>query len=466
MEQPQLQASNKSKFRWTIAGKIISLASVLIFFIFIIIVYSIVALKGIRADLQEIAQLDVPLTEIASSIEIHKLEQQLYLNKLSRISRSHQGIDTNNQVQTKIQGKILADKDQLAQEIMRGIVLSKQGIDFTTQVKYQEIHSSLLALQKEQKALGSTVKQVIQNLNKGKSPDDNSFEVLLIKNEHFNQEAIALIDSIQSFTQSRLSLTEKHEQTFLVVNVALGTAAVSVGILLSLIITVNIKSNIFSLSKQIAKIRQAMTGNESSLPTETEIHTNDEIGDLALEISQTVRNFSQEIEKRDRISEKLKQIATTDKLTGAFNRLKWDEDVEQEIIRSRQAQQNLAIIIFDIDFFKKVNDTFGHDVGDLVLVEVVQVTQKQIRGTDFLYRIGGEEFVILAINTDQKQIMYLGERVRRAIEQQIFPHVEHITVSMGVAQLLDTDDAQKLLKRADLALYESKKGGRNQITSS
>ena len=75
MEQPQLQASNKSKFRWTIAGKIISLASVLIFFIFIIIVYSIVALKGIRADLQEIAQLDVPLTEIASSIEIHKLEQ-------------------------------------------------------------------------------------------------------------------------------------------------------------------------------------------------------------------------------------------------------------------------------------------------------------------------------------------------------------------------------------------------------
>ncbi|MBT7179391.1 MAG: GGDEF domain-containing protein, partial [Nitrospina sp.] len=111
------------------------------------------------------------------------------------------------------------------------------------------------------------------------------------------------------------------------------------------------------------------------------------------------------------------------------------------------------------------NDTFGHDVGDLVLIEVVQKTKGNIRQTDSLYRTGGEEFIILTPNTDQEQAGILANKVRQAIEKHDFETVGRVTVSLGCAQFdkKNEDSTEQMLKRADQALYRAKEGGRNQV---
>ena len=125
----------------------------------------------------------------------------------------------------------------------------------------------------------------------------------------------------------------------------------------------------------------------------------------------------------------------------------------------------MSLIFFDIDFFKKVNDTFGHDVGDQVLIEVVQTAGEQIRKTDSLYRTGGEEFVVLVPNTNLEQSAILANKIRQAIEEHEFETVGRVTVSMGCAMFdkKSEDGAADMFKRADEALYRAKKNGRNRV---
>ncbi|GAB4532479.1 MAG: hypothetical protein Tsb0014_16960 [Pleurocapsa sp.] len=449
------------RFRWTIARKISSLATVLILFILIVIIYSIFALKNIRGDLQEIAQLDVPLTEISNAIEIHQLEQQIALDELLRLELE------NNQTivrkRNQLEQKFLENKTQLIRQIERGIVLSDRGINSKSPAKFSEINNSLLALQKEGDSLNKIVENIIKTLDNNNYPDAETVNQLLAKDELFDRHAINLITAIENFTARRIAIAEKHERTFFLVNIGLGIAGILLGILLSLIIIVSIKSNLLHLSKKMSEVRQAIAQKQKIVPTATLIDSNDEIGELAQELSKTIENFSEEIHQRDRLSQHLKQMATTDKLTGAFNRLKWDEALTDEIDRVKRSKQDLSLIIFDIDHFKKINDTYGHDVGDVVLIEVVKIAKELIRKTDSLYRIGGEEFTILAPYTDCDRVLILAERVRRAIDSHIFEKVERVTISMGVTQFQESDEAKQFVKRADTALYQSKQGGRNQV---
>ena len=456
-----LTNSRQPKFRWTIARKISSLATILILFILIVIVYSIIALKNIRADLQEISQLDVPLTEISNAIEIHQLEQQIALDELLRLELKG---DTTTKARNKLEQKLLENKAQLGRQIERGIDLSQKGIDSESSAKFSEINNSLLTLQTQNNSLNKIVEEIIQTINNNnKYPDAETIDLLLTKDESFDRQTINLIKAIEDFTARRLALAEEHEQTFFLVNTALGIAAVLLGILLSLIIIVSIKTNLLHLSKTMSEVRQAISQKKKIAPTTTMIDSNDEIGELAQELSQTIENFSEEINQRDRLTQHLKKVATTDKLTGAFNRLKWEETLTDEINRVKRSKQNLSLIIFDIDHFKKINDTYGHDVGDLVLIEVVKLAQEQIRKTDSLYRIGGEEFTILTPYTDCDRALNLAERVRKTIDNHIFEEVEHITISMGVTQFTESDELKQFVKRADMALYQSKQGGRNQV---
>lgn len=465
MNLPKTHQKNPSQplFRWTIARKISGLASVLILFILIIVVYSIASLKKIRADLQEISELDVPLTEISNAIEIHQLEQHIALDKLLELQEKNSANYLNNKRQ--IIQKLLENTTQLEKQLDEGIVLSNLGLQLESQDKFAEINRSLLVLQKESNYLKNIIKEIIQAIDSKNYPDDKIIISLLEKDEIIDAQAITLIKAVEDFTARRLIMAEKHEQTFLIINTGLGIAALLLGILLSLIIIISIKSNIFRLSKTISEVRQAITEKKSISPTSNIINSSDEIGELAEEISKTIENFSEEINQRDRLSQELKKIATTDALTGAFNRVKWEEMLMIEIDKAHQNKHNLSVIIFDIDFFKKINDTYGHDVGDMVLIEVVAIATQQIRNTDSLYRIGGEEFTILSPYTNREQILVLAERVRKAIESHIFNQVKHITISMGVTQLKESDDPKQFVKRADLALYKSKNSGRNQVNT-
>ena len=154
--------------------------------------------------------------------------------------------------------------------------------------------------------------------------------------------------------------------------------------------------------------------------------------------------------------------AATDPLTGLYNRAKFDESLASESARSRRYNSPLALIIFDVDHFKQVNDNYGHPIGDDVLVRLSEIVLASIRETDLLARWGGEEFVILAPGQDGPTAYQAAEKLRAAIEQATFSAVGRITCSFGIAEFLAGDSAAALVARADNALYQAKKRGRNR----
>lgn len=164
----------------------------------------------------------------------------------------------------------------------------------------------------------------------------------------------------------------------------------------------------------------------------------------------------------------LQELARTDRLTGLNNRGYWEECLAHEYARHRRYQSSAALVMFDIDHFKKVNDTYGHPAGDKVIQAVADVVREQMRDTDYAGRYGGEEFVILLPDIDSAGAQVFAERLRLRIEALVVSHEEQqirFTVSLGVADLSVPMDAYKqLIERADQALYASKKGGRNQTS--
>lgn len=171
----------------------------------------------------------------------------------------------------------------------------------------------------------------------------------------------------------------------------------------------------------------------------------------------------QDITEQKRLEAELAHSAITDHLTGAFNRKRFDEEMQKALARRRRNGVSTALILLDIDHFKPVNDTHGHDVGDQVLVELTQLIQKSLRVPDLLARWGGEEFVLLLPDTGLSEAHYLAERLRQLIASHCFSVAGTITASLGVTTLQSTDCPHSCMKRLDEALYQAKHAGRNQV---
>ncbi|WP_457568385.1 GGDEF domain-containing protein [Desulfurobacterium sp.] len=159
----------------------------------------------------------------------------------------------------------------------------------------------------------------------------------------------------------------------------------------------------------------------------------------------------------------LQKLATRDMLTGAYNRWKFLEDLENELERARRYDYPVSLIMFDIDHFKRVNDAFGHDAGDRVLKKITSIVKDSIRKVDTLVRWGGEEFIIFLPNTDKNGAAVLAEKIRKKVENTVFDEVGRVTVSFGVTQLERKDTVDELLKRVDRVLYKAKRLGRNRV---
>jgi diguanylate cyclase len=159
-----------------------------------------------------------------------------------------------------------------------------------------------------------------------------------------------------------------------------------------------------------------------------------------------------------------------DHLTQAYNRRSFDEQLKQQSQLFQISKVPVSMIIMDIDFFKKINDTYGHDIGDFVLKECVRTLQEIFtRDNDFVARIGGEEFAVILPEHAIEHAIKRAEDVLAKVRKEVFIHGEmelRFTVSMGIAQLAEGESTDQWLKRADMALYESKQSGRNRYTVS
>ena len=159
----------------------------------------------------------------------------------------------------------------------------------------------------------------------------------------------------------------------------------------------------------------------------------------------------------------LEKLATTDALTDAFNRRKFNELTLAELERVRRYGRPLSLFILDIDHFKRVNDTYGHEAGDQVLVTLAGLLRAGIRATDSLARWGGEEFVVLSPGVTADGEAHLAERLRAAAAAHDHASVGTVTASFGVAEHSPGETPDELFARADRALYRAKDGGRNRV---
>ncbi|MBR1694621.1 MAG: GGDEF domain-containing protein, partial [Selenomonas sp.] len=156
--------------------------------------------------------------------------------------------------------------------------------------------------------------------------------------------------------------------------------------------------------------------------------------------------------------------ATTDNLTKCYNRNKLEVVLAEEILRHKNEEEPFSVIMLDIDFFKRINDTYGHEVGDEVLAGFAEIIRRNIKKKDLFVRWGGEEFIILFRHCTGEEAMQIAERLRFKVEETILRKDIHITSSIGVASWHGAEDtAAKLLKRVDEALYMAKRSGRNRV---
>jgi diguanylate cyclase (GGDEF)-like protein len=194
-----------------------------------------------------------------------------------------------------------------------------------------------------------------------------------------------------------------------------------------------------------------------------------QLDDLNKSLEDSVIARTRELDQRNKELIKahrlMEELAHTDALTGLGNRRAGNDEINAYINRMHRDNHPISVFLLDIDFFKKVNDSFGHNVGDDVLLEFSKILRRCVRPSDRVYRWGGEEFLVLLPNTDLEFAKAVCNRVMKDLSNFQFDHVGKITASIGVAVLEYGDDMNSFLKRADDLLYKAKNNGRDQVVS-
>ncbi len=195
----------------------------------------------------------------------------------------------------------------------------------------------------------------------------------------------------------------------------------------------------------------------------------DQINKQLVQAKIHLEKMTKELEEKNRI---LKNLANIDGLTGIYNHRYFQNGLDQEISRAIRHEYFISLLLIDIDHFKKFNDTYGHQIGDFILVEFARTLQENIREYDTLARYGGEEFAIILPETSNKDALIVGEKLRKTIETTIFKNTTeeyHVTASFGQAwcqpSTISDFDKNSFINQADQALYEAKDKGRNCIIS-
>lgn len=208
---------------------------------------------------------------------------------------------------------------------------------------------------------------------------------------------------------------------------------------------------------EIAQLGRSLTGMTQSLLSK-ERELKEANASLEATVAQRTADLTQ-------ANAELLKLATHDALTGVYNRRRFDEKLAENSLLFQRTGRTFALLLIDADYFKRVNDTYGHAIGDDVLCQLAALIENTTRSTDFVARYGGEEFAVLLPEVEEPDSPeVVAEKIRAAVQAAVFPTVGHLTVSIGVGVAEPSDrDSLALLKRADMRLYEAKGAGRNRV---
>ncbi|MBQ8168501.1 GGDEF domain-containing protein [bacterium] len=213
--------------------------------------------------------------------------------------------------------------------------------------------------------------------------------------------------------------------------------------------------------------RENNLGANFDLPASVLDEIQKNIEDIILNFDIPEGNKLDVIKKINFMYSQTRYMSVTDPLTGLYNRRHFEESLEREFLRASRYKNNLSFAIIDVDFFKKINDTYGHSAGDYVLKEVAYLILQCFRKTDMVFRYGGEEFAVIITETPLERAVIPLERLRKLIEEYPFNYYSKdikVTVSIGISEVNEkTETVHNLFENADKALYKAKESGRNQI---
>ncbi|ASM38202.1 MAG: diguanylate cyclase [Campylobacter sputorum] len=188
----------------------------------------------------------------------------------------------------------------------------------------------------------------------------------------------------------------------------------------------------------------------------------DSIHDYQTNLESKIRQRTEQLEEKNN---ELQLLSITDRLTGIFNRIKIDEVLEQHMENANDFGVNFGLIMIDIDHFKAVNDTYGHNAGDIVLKEFASIIKRNVRSTDTFGRWGGEEFMIICVDVNLEILTKIANKFKKLIEEHDFSIIHKKTASFGVSIYKQGEKVEQMVDRADKALYKAKENGRNQVVN-
>ncbi len=263
------------------------------------------------------------------------------------------------------------------------------------------------------------------------------------------------------------------EMTALLVSVKNRTIAIALGVMAAVAVFSMLLGQLLTRSLTALNVasREIATGN---LTHQIDAMGNDELAETARGFNEMARQLAAIHAEHTSTLEELRTLAYQDALTGAHNRRSFLSVLEQEVLRVQRTGASTALVMIDIDHFKHVNDTWGHDAGDAVLKHLVAVLQNSLRRIDTLGRLGGEEFAVLLPETTLDGAVELANRLRLSVQDSpaavinptegLPPATIPFTISLGVATLAASDSqVNSVLKRADMAMYQAKTTGRNKV---
>ena len=256
-----------------------------------------------------------------------------------------------------------------------------------------------------------------------------------------------LLNQIQEYSQNTIS---KNERDLFIYSLS----AIAVFFIISLLTILTVSRMLQALSILIYSLHKVEQTEDFGIRIKTK--SNDEFGQIGFSINHLLDYTEKIIKQKD-------ELASIDVLTGIMNRRSFMTLVNKEVARSRRYETPLSLIFCDIDKFKSINDNYGHSIGDEVLQAFAHSIKSHIRQSDLFARWGGEEFIILAVETDESNASQLADNLRKIIMELKVQPVKQITCSFGVAELKKDESFEQLCERADQAVYDAKNSGRNQV---
>ncbi|MDP2893192.1 MAG: cache domain-containing protein [Sulfurimonas sp.] len=301
------------------------------------------------------------------------------------------------------------------------------------------------------------VEQFIKNAKEGsnnfvpytwENPKNGKFETKLsyvekIPNTNWVIGSGFYTKEIEKIAESQIAELQKINEAELLILKFYSIVFVVISVIASIFISRKLKDSFDWFKKNLAK-------------------KSNELQELNEELEEKIHHRTQELEDA---YIKMQHIANTDSLTQIKNRYSFLNAFNAELQKHKKEQREFPLIMFDIDHFKLINDNYGHDVGDIVIVEITQAVRECLRENDIFGRIGGEEFMIFLPYTSIYLAEEIAQRVRKAVEEYPFSVIEHVTISLGVATYINGEEGSDMLKRVDTALYEAKTQGRNRVVT-